>query len=286
VSESNAVSECKLSSINSIEFEAAYEGINCVTIDQLCVSYGKQCVVENVSLEIKRNAVTAILGPSGCGKTTFLHSLNGLANLVPGCSVSGCINFTLQEPQMSDHHLGRCVGMLFQRPNLFPFSIRKNLEFPLRHHGIKNQKDIDLRITQALQDVALWDEVKNRLNDPALGLSGGQQQRLCLARALVLQPFVLLMDEPCSSLDPISSRKIENLIVKLAEQYSVIMVTHDPAQAKRIADFVALFWRNDEGRGYLLEYGATADVLNNSTNPIVQEYFGLTIDRSRNEVHA
>ena len=229
-------------------------------IDKLCLCYGKNTIIEDVSLNIEKNSVTSIIGPSGCGKTSFLCCLNRLTDLNENCYVTGDIRVgddDVYSDSVNLTEIRRKVGMLFQKPNLFPFSIWRNLELPLKHHGLKDKIIIQSKIEKVLKSVALWDEIKDRLNTPALSLSGGQQQRLCLARALVLEPEVILMDEPCSALDPLSTNKIEDLIKDLKASYTIVIVTHNIAQAKRISDYVAFFW-NDDGKGVLVEQG-TAD---------------------------
>lgn len=245
-----------------------------ISIDKLSVSYGSQKVVENFSLHIPRNAVTALLGPSGCGKSSVLIGLNRLSDLIPGCCVTGAVNFSwLDNDRLRKDliHLRRQVGMLFQRPNPFPFSIWRNLEFALKQHGMKSKSEIADRIETALQEVGLWDEVSSRLNDSALALSGGQQQRLCLARALVLDPSVVLMDEPCSALDPISTQRIEELLLRLLEKRTIVLVTHSLSQAQRVADHVALLWKL-EGVGQLVEQGPARQMFDNPQHPLTQTY--------------
>lgn len=245
-----------------------------IEIQDLSVSYGTRVVVQDVSLRVPRNSVTALIGPSGCGKSSLLHCLNRLNDLVPECSVTGSISFSWMDSKrlLNDStQLRRQVGMLFQRPNPFPFSIRKNLEFALRQHGIKSRGEIDARIEASLKEVGLWDEVQDRLDGPAMALSGGQQQRLCLARALVLGPEVLLMDEPCSALDPISTQTIEALILALSQRRTIILVTHSLSQARRVADQVAVFWKVD-GVGGLIECGKARDVFERPRHELTQAY--------------
>jgi phosphate transport system ATP-binding protein len=246
----------------------------CFDIRDLDVRYGQRQVIDRTSLRIPQNAVTAIMGPSGCGKSTFLCSLNRLTDLELDCRVTGKILF-----QKGDGHelessvvLGKQVGMLFQKPNPFPFTIWRNLEFPLKQHGEKDKRRIAELVEQALKDVGLWNEVKDKLHGPALSLSGGQQQRLCLARALILNPSVLLMDEPCSALDPISTQKIELLIKELSQKRTIVLVTHNIAQARRVADYIALFC-HDGSTGRLVEHGAADDVLERPTSDFARFYF-------------
>lgn len=232
--------------------------------ENLSLHYGAKPAFQQVSLAIYKGCITALVGPSGCGKSSFLACLNRLTDLIPHCRLSGQI-YLEGQPILSAHgspsnpwqnatSLRYRIGTIFQRPNPFPLSIWKNLALPLRDRGIKDRTEIDGRIEAALQDVGLWEEVKDRLKGSALALSGGQQQRLCIARALVLQPEALLMDEPCSALDPLSSGVVEDLIVSLRNRYTVLVVTHNLAQARRIADHTALFW-HQEGAGRLIECG-------------------------------
>nr|WP_226883602.1 phosphate ABC transporter ATP-binding protein [Allocoleopsis franciscana] len=228
-----------------------------IQTEQLSLHYGEKPIFADVTLPIHEGCITALVGPSGCGKTSFLSCLNRLTDLIPRCRVSGHIRMGLLnvlDAKIDAIALRRRVGMIFQKPNPFPLSIWKNLALPLREHGIKNREQVDQIIESTLEDVGLWDEVKDRLNAPALALSGGQQQRLCIARALVLKPEVLLLDEPCSALDPISSGVVEDLIARLRGRYTQLIVTHNLAQARRIADYAALFWVQD-GVGRLIEYG-------------------------------
>ncbi|NEP10102.1 MAG: phosphate ABC transporter ATP-binding protein [Symploca sp. SIO2C1] len=245
-----------------------------IQTENLSLHYGKKTAFCHVNLPINAGCITALVGPSGCGKTSFLSCLNRLTDLIPRCRVSGSIrlgSLEILSPQINAIALRRRVGMIFQKPNPFPFSIWKNLAFPLQEHGIKNREEIAHLIQTTLQDVGLWDEVKDRLNSSALALSGGQKQRLCIARALVLQPEVLLLDEPCSALDPISSGVVEDLIASLRERYTLLIVTHNLAQAKRIADYTALFWVK-EGVGRLVEYGSVEQIFEAPQQPLTAAY--------------
>ena len=224
----------------------------------LGLAYGPKRAFSDVTLDVPAGGITAIIGPSGCGKSSFLACLNRLSDLLPRCRVEGRVRIGKTEvldPATDVVALRRRVGMIFQKPNPFPLSIRRNLELPLIEHGLRDRRERSFRIERALADVGLWDEVSDRLDASALGLSGGQQQRLCLARALALEPEVVLLDEPCSALDPISSGVVEDLIHRLRGRYTVIIVTHNLAQARRIADRVAFFWVRD-GVGRLIEEGA------------------------------
>jgi phosphate transport system ATP-binding protein len=218
--------------------------------------------------------VTALVGPSGCGKTSLLMTLNRLTDLVPSATITGRLflgDQNVLDPQLDVIHHRRRVGMIFQKPNPFPLSIRKNLQFPLREHGIKNRGHIEQIIETTLTDVGLWNEVKDRLDTPALALSGGQQQRLCIARALALEPEVLLLDEPCSALDPISSGVVEDRISSLRARYTIVIVTHNLAQARRISDWTALFWVEKNG-GRLMEYGSAQQVFESPREAITASY--------------
>lgn len=240
-----------------------------IRTERLTLRYRGKAAFEEVSLDIPRGRILAVVGPSGCGKTSFLTCLNRLTDLVPGAELSGSIRLDGAEIAGGDVDvlsLRRRVGMIFQKPNPFPLSIRRNLEFPLREHGMS--KDL---AEAALRDVGLWDEVKERLDAPAATLSGGQQQRLCLARALALRPEVLLMDEPCSALDPLSGGVVEDLIVRLKGRYTIVIVTHNLAQARRISDRTALFWAKD-GAGRLVEEGPTRELFEAPKDALTAAY--------------
>lgn len=238
------------------------------------LSYGDKLVLDDVNLSIYKGRITALVGPSGCGKTSFLASLNRLTDLISGCRVSGEIHvdgMNVLSPQTDVIQLRRRIGMIFQKPNPFPFSIRRNLEFPLREHGLRRPDLIQHTVERTLKEVGLWDEVQDRLDSPALTLSGGQQQRLCIARALALSPEVLLMDEPCSALDPLSSGIVEDLITSLRERYTMLIVTHNLAQARRIADHAALFWVQN-GTGRMIEYGPSEQFFESPRDPLTAAY--------------
>ena len=245
-----------------------------IEVEQLSLYYGQTPAFHDVTLSINQGCITALVGPSGCGKTSFLTSLNRLTDIIPGCRLSGRIRFDgldVLAPHTDVIRLRRRVGMIFQKPNPFPLSILKNLEFPLREHGLRGRERLASTIETGLRDVGLWDEVKDRLNSPALALSGGQQQRLCMARALVLSPDVLLMDEPCSALDPLSSGVVEDLIISLRGRYTVLIVTHNLAQARRIADYAALFWVQ-QGAGQLIEAGTAKQIFEEPRDPLTAAY--------------
>lgn len=241
-------------------------------IEHLSLHYGNKPAFGGVTLSVSPGSITAIIGPSGCGKTSFLYCLNRLVELMPKAQISGKILLDKQNLQTLDVlDVRRRVGMLFQKPNPFPLSIMRNIEFPLQEHGIRQRDVIDHIVETSLKDVGLWNEVKDRLKAPALSLSGGQQQRLCLARALALNPQVLLMDEPCSALDPLSSEVVEQLIINLRGKFTLLVVTHNLAQAKRIADQVALFWVQ-EGVGRLIEVGSANQLFNSPQHPLTRAY--------------
>lgn len=243
-----------------------------VQTQNLSLSYGSKSAFSHVNLTFEAGQITALIGPSGCGKTSFLSCLNRLSELTPQATVTGQVFLAHQEIRSIDLiTLRRRVGMLFQKPNPFPLSIWKNLEFPLRQHGVRSRDRIAAIIEQSLQQVGLWAEVKDRLRSPALALSGGQKQRLCLARALALEPEILLMDEPCSALDPLSSEVIEDLMLRLRGRYTLIVVTHNLAQAQRISDRTALFWV-EEGAGRVIEVGPTAQLFTQPQHPLTQAY--------------
>jgi len=242
--------------------------------EKLSLSYDGRRVLSDISLEIRERKITALIGPSGCGKTSFLSALNRLTDLIPRCRVEGGAwldetNILAKDCELIS--LRRRVGMIFQKPNPFPLSIRRNLELPLHEHGFRERVERAQIIEQALQSVGLWEEVEDRLDAPALGLSGGQQQRLCLARALALQPEVLLLDEPCSALDPISSGVVEELIRSLRETYTLVIVTHNLAQARRLADQVAVFWV-ENGAGRLIEVGDANQIFNSPQHELTEAY--------------
>jgi phosphate transport system ATP-binding protein len=245
-----------------------------ISTHNVSVRYGSHLAIQNVSLSIKRKNITALVGPSGSGKTSLLTCLNRLTDLVPHCQVTGNIQFgklDVLSPNTDVLQLRRRVGMIFQKPNPFPFSIWKNLAFPLNEHGTRDRIIVEGLIEESLTHVGLWKEVCDRLDSSALALSGGQQQRLCIARALILSPEVLLMDEPCSALDPISSGVVEDLIMELRQQHTIIIVTHNLAQARRVADDIALFWV-EQDTGHLIEQGPTSKLFSHPEHEITASY--------------
>ncbi|MGE3163289.1 MAG: phosphate ABC transporter ATP-binding protein [Planctomycetota bacterium] len=235
----------------------------------LQVSYGSRRVLADVACDLHRGRITAIVGPSGCGKTSFLGALNRMGDLVVGCHVQGTVRLEGEDIRargFDTTRLRRRVGMIFQKPNPFPMSIRANLQLAPREHGLRSRSDLEALTERVLREVGLFDEVKDRLQRSALELSGGQQQRLCLARALALDPEVLLLDEPCSSLDPVAAEVVEGLIESLRSRLTVIVVTHNLAQARRIADEVAVFWVRG-GVGRLIEQGTSERIFGDPSEP-------------------
>lgn len=231
-------------------------------IQNLSLHYGQRTAFRGIDMEIPKGCITAIIGPSGCGKSSFLLSLNRMTDLVAGCRVSGRVLLEggdIHDPELDLVALRRRVGMIFQKPNPFPLSIRGNLDLPLREHKIKDPEERAAIIERSLKEVGLWREVADRLEAPALGLSGGQQQRLCIARALCLAPEVILFDEPCSALDPIASGVVEDYIASLRGRLTVVIVTHNMAQARRISDQAAFFWMQN-GAGEVVEFAASEQI--------------------------
>ena len=215
-----------------------------MTVQGLDLWYGDHQALHDISMNIPEKSITALIGPSGCGKSTFLKTLNRMNDLIPGVKITGDVRYREQDiyaPGTDVNELRREIGMVFQKPNPFPMSIYDNIAYGPRTHGIKNRAKLDEIVEKSLRGAAIWDEVKDRLKKNALGLSGGQQQRLCIARALAVEPEVLLMDEPTSALDPISTSKIEELAMQLKEQYTIVIVTHNMQQAVRISDRTAFF---------------------------------------------
>ena len=221
---------------------------NKIQINKLQLHYGETLALKKVSFDVPSNSVFALIGPSGCGKSTCLRTINRMNDLVKGVRIEGEIlldGLNIYHPDTDVVMLRKRVGMVFQRPNPFPMSIYDNIAYGPRVHGLNNKAELDVIVEKSLTGSALWDEVKDRLNKSAMGLSGGQQQRLCIARLLAVEPEVLLMDEPCSALDPISTMKIEELITELRKQYTIIMVTHNMQQAARVSDYTAFFLSGD-----------------------------------------
>ncbi|MGN0335177.1 MAG: phosphate ABC transporter ATP-binding protein PstB [Lachnospiraceae bacterium] len=243
--------------------------MNKFTIENLDLYYGDFKALKNVNLNIPANEITAFIGPSGCGKSTFLKSLNRMNDLVEGCKITGKILLDEEDiyGDMDVNLLRKRVGMVFQKPNPFPMSVYDNIAFGPRTHGIHSRAKLDEIVEKSLRDAAIWDEVKDRLKKSALGLSGGQQQRLCIARALAVQPEVILMDEPTSALDPISTSKIEDLTLELKKDYTIIMVTHNMQQATRVSDNTAFFLL-----GEVIEYDRTERLFSMPADKRTEDY--------------
>lgn len=239
------------------------------TIENVELFYGDFKALKGINLNIQSNEITAFIGPSGCGKSTLLKSLNRMNDLVEGCRITGSMRLDGEDiyGDMDINLLRKRVGMVFQKPNPFPMSVYDNVAFGPRTHGIRSKVQLDDIVEKSLRDAAIWDELKDRLKKSALGLSGGQQQRLCIARALAVQPEVLLMDEPTSALDPISTSKIEDLAVELKKDYTIIMVTHNMQQAARISDKTAFFLL-----GEVIEFGETEQLFSMPKNKKTEDY--------------
>ena len=232
--------------------------------------YGEHHALHDVSLSVPEKSITALIGPSGCGKSTFLKTLNRMNDLIPGVKITGEVNYKGQNilaPSVDVNALRREIGMVFQKPNPFPMSIYDNVAYGPRTHGVRNRAKLDDIVERSLRGAAIWDEVKDRLRKNALGLSGGQQQRLCIARALAVEPRVLLMDEPTSALDPISTSRIEELALELKENYTIVIVTHNMQQAVRISDRTAFFLL-----GELVECGNTEQLFSQPTDKRTEDY--------------
>ncbi|MDR2078612.1 MAG: phosphate ABC transporter ATP-binding protein PstB [Treponema sp.] len=243
--------------------------MNCFEIKDLQLYYGDFHALKDVVMDIGINRIMAFIGPSGCGKTTLLKSLNRMNDMVEGCKITGGIRLFGEDiyGDIDVNLLRKRVGMVFQKPNPFPMSVYDNIVFGPKTHGIKARYELDRIVENSLRDAAIWDEVKDRLKKPALGLSGGQQQRLCIARALAVSPDVLLLDEPTSALDPISTGKIEELLIVLKEKYSIIIVTHNMQQAARISDSTAFFLH-----GEVIEQGATGNLFARPRDKRTEDY--------------
>lgn len=243
---------------------------NKIKVRNLNLYYGEKHALKDVNMDIKENAITAFIGPSGCGKSTFLKTLNRMNDYINNVSISGEVvidDENVYDPQVDTTVLRKKIGMVFQQPNPFPMSIYDNIAYGPRIHGIKNKKVLDKIVITSLKQAALYDEVKDRLHSSALGLSGGQQQRLCIARCLAVEPDVILLDEPTSALDPISTLKIEELLLELKEKYTIAIVTHNMQQAARIADYTAFFLV-----GEMIEYGKTDEVFSMPKDQRCEDY--------------
>ena len=249
-------------------------------LEALEVHYGDFRAVRDVSMTVERNEITAFIGPSGCGKTTVLRCLNRMNDVVPNARVGGTVRYhgvDLYAPEVSATEVRRRIGMVFQRPNPFPKSIYDNVAFGPKVNGVKNRQELDDRVEKALRGAALWDEVKDRLNSSALGMSGGQQQRLCIARAIAVEPDVILMDEPCSALDPIATARIEDLMRELKDDYTILIVTHNMQQAARVSDRTAFFTTeiaegSDRRTGVLVEFDVTKKMFSTPRDERTEAY--------------
>ena len=239
-----------------------------ISTKNLCLWYGNFQALKNINIEIPEHSITALIGPSGCGKSTFLKTLDRMNDLIPTVKITGEVMYNGQNIFDTDvNHLRKEVGMVFQKPNPFPMSIYDNIAYGPRTHGITNKAQLDEIVEKALRSAAIWDEVKDRLKKNALGMSGGQQQRLCIARALAVEPKVLLMDEPTSALDPISTSRIEDLAMELKKDYTIVIVTHNMQQAVRISDQTAFFLLGD-----LVEYGNTEEMFSQPKDQRTEDY--------------
>ncbi len=250
------------------------------TTQDLAVCYGAFRAVREVNLRIKKNEITAFIGPSGCGKSTVLRCFNRMNDLIAGARVEGTVHYhgiDLYGPDVSAVEVRRRIGMVFQKPNPFPKSIYDNVAYGPRVAGVKRKGDLDQIVERSLRGAALWDEVKNRLKSSGLSLSGGQQQRLCIARAIAVEPDVILMDEPCSALDPIATARIEDLMQEIKQEYTIIIVTHNMQQAARVSDRVAFFTTEvsvvgDRRTGVMAEFGRTSNMFSNPTDERTEQY--------------
>ena len=243
---------------------------NIISVENMCLWYGDNQALKHINIEIPEKSITAFIGPSGCGKSTFLKTLNRMNDLVSSVKVTGDIRYDGRDifaKEVDVSNLRKEIGMVFQKPNPFPMSIYDNIAYGPRTHGITKKAQLDEIVERALRNAAIWDEVKDRLKKNSLGLSGGQQQRLCIARALAVEPKVLLMDEPTSALDPISTSRIEDLVIELKEKYTIVMVTHNMLQALRVSDYTAFFLL-----GELVEVGETDDIFSQPADKRTEDY--------------
>ncbi len=244
---------------------------NKITVEALNAWFGAKQVLYNINIGIRENRITAIIGPSGCGKSTFIRCLNRMHEVVHGARISGRVlvdDKEIYNNNIDPVDIRRCIGMVFQKPNPFPtMSIYDNVAAGLKLNGTKNKKILDRTVEESLKKAALWDEVKNDLNKSGVSLSGGQQQRLCIARALAIEPEVILFDEPCSALDPISTGKIEDLMIELKEKYTIVIVTHNMQQAARVSDYTAFFLY-----GKLIEFGETNQIFKKPNEKSTEDY--------------
>ena len=255
------------------EVQKVYNGQHAIEARGLHVYYGDFLAIRDVELAIERRKITAIIGPSGCGKSTMLRSFNRMNELIPTARTEGQVLFedvNIYAPDIDPVRIRRRIGMVFQKPNPFPKSIYENVAWGARINGYRG--DMDQLVVESLQDAALWDEVKDKLQQSGLSLSGGQQQRLCIARTIAVKPDIILMDEPASALDPIATLKIEELMHELARNYTIVVVTHNMQQAARVSDLTAFFMMGDGREGYLVEYGPTKELFTNPKDQRTEDY--------------
>jgi phosphate transport system ATP-binding protein len=246
-----------------------------ISTEKASLYYGTFQALRNISLDVPERAITAIIGPSGCGKSSFLRLFNRMNDLITGARVEGLVELdgiNIYDKFIDVVELRKRVGMVFQKPNPFPLSVFENIAFGPRRHGKNNRIELEDIVEKSLQQAALWDEVKDKLGQSALSLSGGQQQRLCIARVLAVEPEVILMDEPCSALDPIATLKIEDLMRSLAENYTIVIVTHNMQQAARVSDMAAFLMMEEDRAGTLVEYGPTAALFTNPKDKRTEDY--------------
>jgi phosphate transport system ATP-binding protein len=266
----------QLNALEKTSSSATNNGHNIIEAHNLHVYYGDFLAVKNINLDIAKEQITALIGPSGCGKTTVLRAFNRMNDLVPIARTTGEVLFhgeNIYEEQVDPVEVRKHIGMVFQKPNPFPKSIYENIAWGARINGFRGKKtDLDDLVEQSLRDAALWEEVNDKLGQNGLSLSGGQQQRLCIARAIAVKPDIILMDEPCSALDPISTLKIEELMRALSEHYSIIIVTHNMQQAARVSDFTAFFTLTEGRAGILMEYGLTNQLFTNPKEQVTEDY--------------
>jgi phosphate transport system ATP-binding protein len=243
---------------------------------ELNIYYGSFRAVKNVNLAVEKQKITAIIGPSGCGKSTMLRSFNRMNELVPSAHATGEVVFygkNIYDADVDPVEVRRRIGMVFQKPNPFPKSIYENIAWGARINGFRGSKaDMDELVEESLRGAALWDEVKDKLSESGLSLSGGQQQRLCIARTIAIRPDIILMDEPCSALDPIATLKIEELMRELTKDYTIIIVTHNMQQAARVSDYTAFFTMDEDRAGYLMEFDATEQIFTNPKEKVTEDY--------------
>jgi phosphate transport system ATP-binding protein len=241
-----------------------------ITTDNLNLWYGEKQALIDITMKVKPNKVTALIGPSGCGKSTLIRCFNRMNDVIDSCKIIGDVSFhgkNIYGPGVDAVEIRKKIGMVFQKPNPFPKSIYENIAYGPKVQGVKNRKILDEIVEKSIKDAALWEEVHDRLDESAMGLSGGQQQRLCIARSLAIEPEVILMDEPCSALDPIATAKIEDLINKLKKDYTVIIVTHNMQQAARVSDFAAYMYL-----GKLIEFGKTKQIFEKPKEDLTEKY--------------